>query len=80
MFEGNIQVNFAKFTKEVQGKKVCVIDRACSTASSYIKAEFCFKQTKLDESITNRTMITREYSKKNWNRGIEPYCQCKLGQ
>ena len=47
MFEGDIQANAARLTKEIEGKSVCVIGGAGSIGSSFIKAVLRFKPGKL---------------------------------
>ena len=48
MFEGDIQANAARLTKEIEGKSVCVIGGAGSIGSSFIKAVLRFKPGKLE--------------------------------
>ena len=47
MFEGDIQANAARLTKEIEGKSVCVIGGAGSIGSSFIKAMLRFRPEKL---------------------------------
>lgn len=43
MFEPDIKANAETLTREIKGKKVCVIGGAGSIGSSFIKAILCFK-------------------------------------
>jgi FlaA1/EpsC-like NDP-sugar epimerase len=43
MFESDIKANAKKLTREIKGKKVCVIGGAGSIGSSFIKAVLQFE-------------------------------------
>lgn len=45
MFNADIEANKEKLTREIKGKKVCVIGGAGSIGSSFIKAVLCFEPT-----------------------------------
>ena len=68
MFAADIEANKEQLTKEIKGKKVCVIGGAGSIGSSFIKAVLRYPELSVEQAVLNWRQVTPKSELITWSK------------